>query len=79
MVSKLGFKVIICFHNNDVGSRYYVWYMQMGDLETAEKHLVAELLGWEKKYNKPMVMTEYGTDTLADLHSLQDQLWSGEF
>lgn len=60
-------------------NRYYGWYMQMGDLETAEKHLEAELLGWQKKYNKPMLMTEYGADTIVGLHSLHDQPWSEEF
>lgn len=60
-------------------NRYYGWYMQMGDLETAEKQLEAELLGWEKKYNKPMIMTEYGADTLAGMHSLHDLPWSEDF
>ncbi|KAM0723528.1 hypothetical protein Q7P37_000515 [Cladosporium fusiforme] len=60
-------------------NRYYGWYMQMGDLDTAEKHLEAELLGWQRKYNKPMLMTEYGADTLAGLHSLHDLPWSEDF
>lgn len=60
-------------------NRYYGWYLNMGDLETAEANLEEELLGWEKKYGKPMIMTEYGADTLAGLHSLHDLPWSEDF
>jgi beta-glucuronidase len=60
-------------------NRYYGWYMQTGDLETAEAKLEEELLGWEKKYGKPMIMTEYGADTLAGLRSLHDLPWSEDF
>ncbi|TKA58689.1 hypothetical protein B0A49_13730 [Cryomyces minteri] len=60
-------------------NRYYGWYTQMGDLEAAEAKLEEELLGWEKKHGKPMIMTEYGADTLAGLHSLHDLPWSEEF
>lgn len=60
-------------------NRYYGWYKVMGDLASAEEQLEEELLGWQKKYNKPMVMTEYGADTLAGLHSLHDLPWSEEF
>lgn len=60
-------------------NRYYGWYLHMGDLATAETKLEEELRGWEKKYGKPMIMTEYGADTLAGLHSLHDLPWSEEF
>jgi beta-glucuronidase len=60
-------------------NRYWGWYMAMGDLETAERKLEEELLGWERKYHKPMLMTEYGADTLAGEHSLQGLPWSEEF
>ena len=41
-----------------------------GDLETAEQHLEKELRGWEARYGKPMMMTEYGADTMPGLHSV---------
>ena len=49
-------------------NRYYAWYVSQGDLITAEIQLEEELKGWEDKYGKPMIMTEYGADTLAGLH-----------
>ncbi|KIW68447.1 hypothetical protein PV04_04390 [Phialophora macrospora] len=60
-------------------NRYYGWYVQTGDLEAAEARLEDELLGWEAKYGKPMIMTEYGADTLVGLHSLHDLPWSEDF
>lgn len=60
-------------------NRYYGWYEEMGDLETAEVMLEQDLLGWQKKYGKPMIMTEYGADTLAGLHAVNDLPWSEEF
>jgi beta-glucuronidase len=60
-------------------NRYYGWYTQTGDLEAAEKALEAELLQWEKRYGKPMIMTEYGADTQAGLHSVFDMPWSEEY
>jgi beta-glucuronidase len=60
-------------------NRYYGWYVSNGDLAAAEKGLEAELRAWESKYGKPMIMTEYGADTVAGFHSLYDQPWSEEY
>ncbi len=60
-------------------NRYFGWYVDTGDLAAAEVHLEAELLGWQSKYGKPMVMTEYGADTLPGLHSVFDQPWTEEY
>ncbi|MFD4421808.1 beta-glucuronidase [Agromyces sp. NPDC058484] len=60
-------------------NRYYGWYIDTGDLEAAEAHLEAELRGWEAMYGKPIIMTEYGADTVAGLHSVLDQPWTEEY
>lgn len=60
-------------------NRYYGWYIDTGDLESAEKKLEAELLGWQEKYNKPIIMTEYGADTQSGLHDLMARPWSEEY
>jgi len=60
-------------------NRYYGWYIDLGELADAEKHLEAELRGWEQKYGKPIIMTEYGADTVAGLHSVGAQPWSEEY
>ncbi|KAF4813502.1 Beta-glucuronidase [Colletotrichum tropicale] len=60
-------------------NRYYGWYSQTGDLEAAEKVLEDDLLGWQGKYGKPIIMTEYGAEALSGLHSVTDLPWSEEY
>jgi beta-glucuronidase len=60
-------------------NRYYGWYDEPGDLAYAEKALEAELQGWADRYGKPIIVTEYGADTVSGLHSLRGGPWSEEF
>jgi len=60
-------------------NRYYGWYEFTGDLESAEKKLEQELRVWEEKFKRPLLMLEYGTDTVAGLHSTGDLPWSEEY
>ncbi|HFI0231453.1 TPA: beta-glucuronidase [Streptococcus suis] len=61
-------------------NRYYGWYVAHGDLKAAEKGLRQELETWQKLYpDKPILMTEYGADTLPGLHSMWDIPYTEEF
>lgn len=60
-------------------NRYFGWYSQTGDLAEAEAALENELRGWQDKFDRPIIMTEYGADTLAGLHSVLGLPWSEEF
>ena len=60
-------------------NRYWGWYVDHYDLESAEKHLDAEMTLWETQYNKPIVITEYGADTLVGGHSVHKLPWSEEY
>jgi beta-glucuronidase len=60
-------------------NRYYGWYVEPGDLKAAERGLEAELRQWASRHGKPIIMTEYGADTIAGLHSLQASVWSEEY
>lgn len=59
-------------------NRYYGWYLDTGDLAAAEAHLEAELREWATD-GKPIIMTEYGADTLAGLHATTGAPWTEEF
>ena len=59
-------------------NRYWGWYVQTGDLESAEVAARQELVGWASE-GKPIIMTEYGADTVAGLHLLPAQPWSEEY
>lgn len=61
-------------------NRYYGWYKNHGDLAKAEVGLREELLAWQQKYpEKPIVMTEYGADTLPGLHSMWEIPYTEEY
>ena len=59
-------------------NRYYGWYNLSGDLETARYAFRMELDWWEKQ-GKPVVLSEYGADTLAGLHSATAEMFTEEF
>ena len=61
-------------------NRYYGWYIQTGDLKTAEVKTREELLEWQEKYpDKPIMYTEYGADTVAGFHSPFGEPFSEEY
>ncbi|MGK9146092.1 beta-glucuronidase [Plantibacter flavus] len=60
-------------------NRYYGWYVAVGDLQTAEQYLEHDLRGWSEKFGKPIMMAEYGVDTLPGAHSVWDVPWTEEY
>lgn len=61
-------------------NRYYGWYVEHGDLEKAAVGLKEELEKWQSLYpDKPILMTEYGADTLPGLHSMWNLPYTEEF
>jgi beta-glucuronidase len=59
-------------------NRYYGWYVNTGDLAGAEVAWREELEGWAGE-GKPIIITEYGADTMPGLHSVTPQPWSEEY
>ena len=61
-------------------NRYYGWYVDHGDLTNAEVGIRKELLEWQDKFpDKPIIITEYGADTLPGLHSTWNIPYTEEF
>lgn len=60
-------------------NRYYGWYVFTGDLKTAENFLERDLRGWVEAFGKPIMMSEYGADTMPGQHSIWDVPWSEEY
>ena len=60
-------------------NRYYGWYLDANDLESAEANLEAELRAWAGKHDKPILVTEYGADTVSGLHAVRPVMWSEEY
>ena len=59
-------------------NRYYGWYAHTGDLAGAERAWQAELEAWAGD-GKPIIITEYGADTVAGLHAVVPQPWTEEY
>jgi beta-glucuronidase len=60
-------------------NRYWGWYTDDGDLVSAEQTLDAELTAWNKRHSKPIIITEYGADTIPGNHSVTAEMWTEEF
>lgn len=61
-------------------NRYYGWYTQMADLQSAKNALTKELDKWgEIEPGKPIMFTEYGADTIVGFHSAATQMFTEEF
>ncbi len=60
-------------------NRYYGWYVFGGDLETARQTFSEELAGWTEKYDKPIIITEYGADTVAGQHSIYNSMFTEDY
>lgn len=59
-------------------NRYFGWYSYQGELSEARNVLKKELEEWSKN-NKPIIMTEYGADTLSGLRSFSHEMWTEEY
>ena len=60
-------------------NRYYGWYVDSGNLDKTEVDLENELVAWNEQLGKPIIISEYGTDTVAGLHQDPPIMWSEEF
>lgn len=60
-------------------NRYYAWYDMPAELEEAAARLDRVLEAHWKRHGKPIVMTEYGADTIDGYHSTFPQLFTEEY
>lgn len=61
-------------------NRYYGWYQDTGRLDLGRLHLQQELQGWAEKYpGKPVMIGEYGVDTIAGFHETEGEMFTEEF
>lgn len=55
------------------------WYSDHGHLEVIGLQVKNALNEWYTKFGKPIIMTEYGADTIAGLHKSPPVTFSEEF
>lgn len=49
-------------------NRYNGWYKNPGKLNMITQQVVDEAIAWNTKHHKPVLMSEYGADTIEGLH-----------
>lgn len=60
-------------------NRYNAWYNNAGRVDMITGRVQGEAEAWHRKYNKPVLMSEYGADTMPGLHELPEYVWSEEY
>ena len=60
-------------------NRYYGWYVLGGRLEEGAAALARELDALHQAFGKPIVLAEFGTDTLPGSHSTPPEMWTEEY
>lgn len=67
------FSDVICVN------RYIGWYTDHGDLSVIEKELTKDLTDFHEKYHKPVILSEFGADTIEGNHTLPAEAFSEDF
>jgi beta-glucuronidase len=67
------FADVICYNT------YVSWYGDPGRPEVIPYHLETILRGWHTRFKKPVLVTEYGADTIPGLHAEPAVMWSEEY
>lgn len=60
-------------------NRYISWYHDFADLDVIKEKLTKDLTEYHDKFQKPLVLTEFGADTITGLHQLPSVAFSEEF
>ena len=60
-------------------NRYWGWYTLGGQMDIARQKLEAELDQVWGRWHKPIIMTEFGADTMPGYHGHPDVMWTEEY
>ncbi len=60
-------------------NRYYGWYVLGGQLDAGGEALANELDALHAKFGKPIIIAEFGTDTMPGVHNQPPEMWTEEY
>jgi len=60
-------------------NRYWGWYALGGQLDLARQMLGRELDQVWNRFHKPIIMTEFGADTIPGYHGKPDVMWTEDY
>uniref|UniRef100_A0A8C9JYR4 Glucuronidase beta n=1 Tax=Panthera tigris altaica TaxID=74533 RepID=A0A8C9JYR4_PANTA len=58
---------------------YYSWYHDYGHMEVIQLQLTTQFENWYRTYQKPIIQSEYGADTIAGFHQDPPLMFSEEY
>uniref|UniRef100_K7FT18 Beta-glucuronidase n=1 Tax=Pelodiscus sinensis TaxID=13735 RepID=K7FT18_PELSI len=58
---------------------YFSWYHDSGHLEVIQLQLNTQFENWYETYQKPIIQSEYGADSIAGLHNDPPLMFSEEY
>ncbi|XP_059084651.1 beta-glucuronidase-like [Tigriopus californicus] len=60
-------------------NRYYGWYSQTGQIDLIANAVEQDIRNWRTKFNKPVLVTEYGADTIHGFHEVPSTIFTEEY
>ena len=60
-------------------NRYYAWYTDPGQIEKGIENLSTELDNIYQSYDKPIILSEFGADTIPGWHAQPPEMFSEEY
>lgn len=60
-------------------NRYAAWYSDSGQLPLIERQTVEELKAWHDRWQRPIIMSEYGAGSLSGFHKLPAVMWTEDY
>lgn len=64
---------VVCYN------RYYSWYRDCGHLEIIRHQLEHDLKTWYERFRKPVLMAEYGADSISGFHQEPAVMFTEEY
>lgn len=60
-------------------NRYYAWYSDIGHTELIQLQLANDLRHWHHTFNRPVIVSEFGADTIAGFHQVPSFVFTEEY
>ncbi|VDO55680.1 unnamed protein product [Onchocerca flexuosa] len=60
-------------------NKYFGWYTDIGYLDTVNQSWIYEMSNWKLKYNKPIIVSEYGAEALPGLNQEPSRTFSEQY
>lgn len=54
-------------------NRYYAWYSDAGYPQVIRDKLIHNLQSWFEQHNKPVMVSEYGADSISGMHTVREE------